>query len=182
MASDVIWLPIAGTSAPYEVSSVGEVRSLSRVIERTSQGKTFNQRMPGKTLRLQKNPNGYLYVPLYYNKLRPKLCTVHRLVAETFLGPFPGMHVNHKDGDKLNNRFDNLEWVTQKDNNRHSVHVLGNSRGVSNGHAKLEESDVREIRTLIQGGLTDAEIASNFPVSRGLIYHIRVGNAWKHLM
>lgn len=55
-----------------------------------------------------------------------KTFSIHRLVAEHFCdGYFDGAVVNHKDGDNRNNRFDNLEWVTQKDNIHHSYETSG---------------------------------------------------------
>ena len=69
-------------------------------------------------------PNGYLFVTLYKDKI-PYRKTIHRLVAEAYIpNPENKPQVNHKDGDKKNNKVENLEWVTQSENELHKYHVL----------------------------------------------------------
>lgn len=70
--------------------------------------------------------NGYLSVTLYKEPQVPIRRYVHRLVAEAFIpNPENKPQVNHIDGDKTNNRVENLEWVTQNENQRHRFRVLG---------------------------------------------------------
>ena len=97
--------------------------------------------------KLQPDKNGYLNVVLYAlgkrgskrGVVRPKLyknMKVHRLVAATFLPNAEGLPViNHKDGDKSNNRLDNLEWCTQAYNNRHARET-GLYHNFGDGHYK----------------------------------------------
>ena len=72
---------------------------------------------PGRLRKLQLNPtNGYLQVSLYYNGQESR-CWVHRLIAVAFLGPCPdGFQVNHKNGNRTDNRIENLEYVTPQEN------------------------------------------------------------------
>jgi hypothetical protein len=74
----------------------------------------------GKVLRGGRNSKGYLTVSLYdgSSPKRPKSFLVHRLIAEAFLGP-SDLQINHKDGNKQNNRIENLEWVTVQQNVDH---------------------------------------------------------------
>ena len=103
------WKPISGYEGLYEVSNLGNVRSLKRA------------NTNGRVLKQGWRPNGYLIVSLSKNN-RQKTKLTHRLVAEAFI-PNPNRlsEVNHKDGNKENNCVDNLEWVTRMDNVKHSI-------------------------------------------------------------
>ena len=99
------WISIPGYEKQYEISNYGRIRSF----------KILN---PGKT------PLGYEHI-----NLKGKWYYIHRLVAEAFVDNYNNYPVvNHIDGNKSNNKFDNLEWITQKDNIKHSIEVLGKRR------------------------------------------------------
>lgn len=105
-----IWKPLKNYEGRYEVSNLGNIRSL-------------NYHLTGKIqlLKQQKNKDGYLYVavPKEYNKRRQIL--IHRAVAMAFIeNPLNKPEVNHKDGNKQNNNSNNLEWVTMQENQRHA--------------------------------------------------------------
>ena len=93
-------------------------------------------------------PNGYEYVHLCNGKAKTKLLRVHRLVAEAFIpNPNDLPQVNHKDGNKLNNSVENLEWCTNLENMRHSIETgLRAVKGENNPSAKLTAKDVENIR------------------------------------
>lgn len=108
------WKAVKGYEGFYEVSDLGQVRSVPRL------------RAKGDVLKQCTNPhNGYCYVSLCAHNLR-KSVRVHRLVMEAFnpTDKKPGYDkehtINHIDGDKTNNRLDNLEWCSQSENQRHA--------------------------------------------------------------
>lgn len=112
------WLPIVGFEGHYEVSSHGRVKSIDKQpTDRVYTGKVLIPSLDKQT--------GYLGVRLCLNGRRHSR-RVHRLVAEAFIDEADGkLHVNHIDGDKLNNSAENLEWVTPYENIRHAIDVIG---------------------------------------------------------
>lgn len=157
------WREIPGYEGLYEVSDIGNVRSICRVVHyangstRTIQGKVLTKNLS----------NGYHAVTLSRNNSQ-KIFLVHRLVALLFLGsPKSNEVVNHKDGNKTNNAAINLEWCTQKENVRHAITHLGVNY---NNHPKrVIRSDGR-----VFSSIKDAAKSSN--TSRGNIWHQINGN------
>ena len=117
-----IWKDIEGYKGIYQVSNLGRVRSLDRYITKahpkTGTPKQYFQR--GRIVVTHPLCNEYINVMLKKDgKIKNHL--VHRLVAKAFVpGYFDGADVNHKDFNRQNNRVDNLEWVTRRDNLKYS--------------------------------------------------------------
>lgn len=128
----------------YQVSSSGHVRSLDRQVT-DSLGRT--RKYLGKVLNPSKDENGYLLVGISKDG-HSKRVFVHRLVAETFIeNPDDKPTVNHIDGNKENNKVDNLEWATYKENRDHAVRTgLLNLDKVRN-HARSFSKPVKCIDT-----------------------------------
>lgn len=100
-----IWKPVIGYEGLYEVSNIGRVRKVNKT----------------RLRKLQITKKGYYCVALCKNG-KKKLFTVHRLVVMAFIGAIPkGMVVNHINENKLDNRVENLEIVTQKQNLSHGT-------------------------------------------------------------
>lgn len=172
-----IWKPCPGFETHYEVSNMGRVRRVKSA--RGSRGNIILKPMP---LR-----QGYLSVQLGDDGISGKprrRRNIHRLVAIAFLGPQPeGHEVNHKDGNKKNNREENLEWATRSENIRHALRIgLSKiSRGEdANGH-KLTESKVKEIRKLLASGESQLIIAKRFGVGGTTICNIHLRKTWSHI-
>ena len=110
-------------------------------------------------------------------KWRP---SIHRLVALSYLSnPHNKENVNHIDGNKLNNKVTNLEWVTRKENVRHAWDTgLVNTKGEGNGRSKLKSRHVEAIR-LIKDILPASEIAELFGVGKTAISDIINNRTWK---
>jgi hypothetical protein len=115
-----IWKDIPNYKGLYQASSLGRIKSLARTVN-SSHGSTqfINERIRKYVF----TPLGYYRILLLKCKVR-KIYFVHRLVAITFIeNPDNKPQINHKDGNKLNNNVDNLEWCTQKEN---SIHAWSN--------------------------------------------------------
>lgn len=107
---------------------------------------------------------------------------VHRLVLEAFVGPCPpGMECCHNDGDPSNNALANLRWDTSASNNADKIRHGTWPSGIRNGHSKLQEDDIRAVRSLSRGGMTNKEIAERFGVTQTMIRSIVTGKNWKHV-
>lgn len=104
-----MWKEIPWTNGAYSASSDGFIKSNDRL------GKD-GRRLKGVILKPWLGNHGYLTVSIMVDGKNYR-CLVHRLVAEVFLGEAPfNTEVDHKDGNKLNNAINNLEWVTRKEN------------------------------------------------------------------
>lgn len=126
-----VWKDIAGYEGMYQVSNLGNVRSLDRVVEVKNQTSRF---VKGKEKRQTVGNHGYCVVYLYKdNKLQTE--TVHRLVAEAFLAnPKNKETVNHIDGNKKNNCVENLEWSSYTENNAHArLQGLNKTENIAKG-------------------------------------------------
>lgn len=132
----------------------------------------------GRFLSQSPNSKGYLRV-----SLGRKTFLVHRLVAFLYIDLYPKEYqVNHKDGNKENNHYRNLEWAGDSEQQIHARDLgLNKQRGETSKQAKLTESDVREIRRLVAAGQTQISIAEKFGVSRQSISAIKTRRNWRHL-
>lgn len=138
----MIFRDVVGYEAFYEVSDEGGVKSKDRITLRDNRHGKQLTKIKGRSMRLGER-NGYKYVNLCINDQRKKVY-VHRLVAQAFIpNPNNKTQVNHKDGNKINNCVNNLEWCTPAENMKHahSIGLMNPPKGVDHWitRKKLEE-------------------------------------------
>lgn len=151
----------------------------------TKKGTVYNTET-GKPLKLKIDKKGYYKVTISHKNIK-KDKRVHVLVAQGFVkNPDPEKYtiVNHKDGDKLNPCYKNLEWTDHSGNMKHAVeHGLINfARGEKSGRAILTDKQVHEICKIMENGsMTQREISQMYDVNEQVIHEIKLGNNWIHI-
>lgn len=129
--------------------------------------------------------NGYIVNSLYGKNGYRKDYKRHVLMAKIFLDKPKNFQtqINHKNGNKLDNRADNLEWVTSKQNIQHAwANNLAQTRkGSKSNFSKLNEEQVLEISKLLEQKVPGKEIAEKFNVDKRTISAIKCRHNWKHL-
>lgn len=172
-----IWKPITRVPGQYEVSTLGRVRP----------SPAKRSRRFVEVRRSQLNCDGYPVIGFFVGGKNVPFF-VHRLVIEAFIGLVPeGMEINHKDGNKQNNRLDNLEIVSHLANVRHAVESGLLPQGERHYKTTLTADQVREIREIhavggrYEGGPTFASTARRFGVTESSIVRIVRRRTWKHL-
>jgi hypothetical protein len=172
------WREVAGGF--YEVSDTGLVR-------RKKPSSRPGMSRPGRLCKRHPDNDGYWVVYFSCDGVFTKHF-VHKLVAEAFLGPCPpGKEVNHKDTNKANPHWKNLEYLTKSQNALHAVahglwpmHNLPVKRGSDHGMSKLTENDVRRIRR-IGHRLAQNEIGRRFGVCGATIGQVLDSKTWRHV-
>lgn len=177
-----IWRDIKGYEGLYQVSNLGRVKSLERLVK----GRYNNlQRCPEKIKQPSERRNkdskqGYLALQLYKDN-KAQNCYIHRLVAEAFIPNPQGKEtVNHINGDKHDNRAINLEWCTYTENNKHAyITGLNDKKHRRNRKGSMPvaqyDKDMRLIK--IYPSLREAERQTNID-ARCISLGIKKG--WKY--
>ena len=153
----------------YEVSDQGQVRN--------------KETQHVKSLRYSNK--GYARVTLYPSG---KTYSVHRLVMDTFVENQDNLpSVNHKDGNKKNNKLENLEWCTPKQNTRHAIDVIKTMQvadwsGIKNPEHKLDYGLVYSIKFGLLGKLSNCRLEQMLGVQEETIRRIKVNELWKHVV
>lgn len=167
------WKPVVGFEPFYEVSNQGRVRAVF---------KSSNFHKVGRIIKPWKLKNGYLQVHLMPPKSPKNRRCIHTLVLEAFVGKrSAGLQARHLDGNPSHNHVSNLAWGTAKENAK-DRDIHGNTmRGERNGHSRLTNQAVFEIRKLLSDGFSCPTIAAIFGVDRTLPWQILKGKIWKHI-
>lgn len=131
------------------------------------------------------NSKGYKRVQIFYFDPTKKVTeAVHRLVAKAFIpNPDDKPQVNHINGDKLDNRAENLEWVTNEENAEHAALNLTrpSSKGEKRFGSKLKEGDMFNIKKLLARGKKASDIAKMYNVAPTTITEFKNGRSWRYL-
>lgn len=172
------WRPVVGFEGFYEVSSLGRVKSVQRVITRSNGAKQTVRERIRKLMAAKRG--GYAVVTI--NKPGVKvLATVHRLVLEAFIGARPdGMECCHLDGDPMNSRLDNLRWGTPKSNGQDRIRHGTQTTCADHPCARMTRNDVVQARDLRRSGRwTVQQLADRFGVHNSTMSAALSGRTWR---
>ena len=166
-----LWKNVVECNGLYRVSNFGRVKSVENKLKRNNKGE--------KLINIEVSKFGYARV-----SMKKKKYSLHRIVAKAFiLNPYNKPEVNHLNGNKLDNRAVNLEWVTKSENMIHAINVLGKkspTEGVIGFANKIGKAVSIEINgeTKLFGSTRQASIELNIPHST-LRYYLRGGKRSK---
>lgn len=175
-----MWKPIKGYENYYEVSSHGLIRTITRFISNSGKNGMWYK---SRVLKFNIDKDGYHTVALQ-KEGKVKRFKVHRLVLSTFSNYEDELQVNHIDGNKSNNRLDNLEWATSSQNIKHAFNIgLKTQVGSKNNCSKLTEKQVIQICDFLKyTTFTNKQIADMFDIeSDETIRRIRKRLSWTHV-
>lgn len=166
-----LWRPVVGFEDRYDVSDQGDVRSLNRI-------------HPSRFMKIMAahpNNRGYLYVTLF-DGIKGHNLAVHRLVLDAFVGPCPEGHQGaHNNGDRTDNRAENLRWASAKENIADRTAHGRTVRGTDQHAAKLDDGTVRTIKRMHVAGFSAYETARLACVNVSTVRAIWSGEAWRHV-
>jgi len=176
------WKDIKGYEGFYQISNFGRSKRLYKhTIAKNGVNMTFQEKILSNN-GLDKD--GYVLRVLTKDK-KARTFKSHRLVAQAFIpNPDNLPEVNHINGIKNDNRVDNLEWSSSRNNQLHSIYILKNKvlKGEEIGNSKLTKDLVLEMRELKKNTkITYTEMSEMYGVNRATIHLAVTGKNWKHI-
>lgn len=171
----IIWKDHPRYPGEYQVSSSGEVRSLTRMVPTSYGAERVNV---GRVMSQSSDKVGRRGVNLLGQNER-----VHRLVLEAFVGPCPaGMECRHLNGNCADNRVENLAWGTHAENCADMIRHGTSTKGERSASAKLNTWAVLWIKKITKHGFAEQKyLAEIFGVSDATISMIKTGAVWSHV-
>ena len=169
-----IWKSVVGFEGIYEVSNLGQVRSLDRIDD-------GGAHRFGILKKATLSDKGYMRVTLTKGGVQ-RHHSVHTLVLNAFTGSKPiGTEAAHDNGIRNDNRDSNLFWKTptanNKDRRRHGTLPMGETHP----GAKISEVTARLIKARLIGEPLSRDVAAEFHISKHIVDAIRSGRSWTHL-
>jgi hypothetical protein len=172
------WLDVVGYEGIYQVSDLGNVRSVARYTTNRITGvRYWRKAKPRKT---ELGRNGYVRV-IFRREGTTKNKSVHRLVAEAFIGT-DDRDVCHNNGQRHDNRLTNLRYGTHLENMADRTKHGNTLIGTKHWKAILNDDQIVEIRKRLQRGDFQREIAADYGVQRSAISSISTGANWSHII
>lgn len=180
-----VWKPVVDYESLYEISNHGRVKSLHRYVR----GKFVDTlRIEKGRIRIPKlNKFGYYTIALN-RKGTHKWVMVHRLVLEAFsINPENKPHVNHINSIRTDNRLENLEWCTPKENMAHCKKIGRTSVWYKRGdekhpNGKLDEYKVRDIRRMYyEEKMGQIDIAKQLNVNKNAVSAVITWRTWFYI-
>ena len=168
-----VWKDIPGYEGYYQASNLGKIRSLDHTtIVNCKDGSVRIRPIKGKVIKPAKRNNyGHIGVSLVVEG-KQKTMDVHTLIMITFVGPRPeGMVIRHLNDNPLDNRLDNLTYGTPQQN---IVDAYNNGSKIR----KFNNSDVLEIRELLNSGMRNIDVAWLYGVDVSTISDIKCGRSF----
>jgi len=178
---NIIWKPVKSFEGYYEVSNTGLIKSLYRKDYYIRNGKKTYFTRKEQLLSQSPGIDGYINVVLQKKKKR-YYYKIHQLILNTFSKDKKKTQINHKDGCKINNHINNLEYTTPKENMEHAIKngLIKNAKGEQ--LSNLKNKDILDIRNLYNNQtLTQRKIAKKYNVSNNCIWHIVHNHTWRHI-
>lgn len=178
--AEEIWRDVTGYAGFYEVSSLGRIRSVARMVHVSAvRGRAYERPIRERILRATIS-HGYPSVTLWKDHML-RVERIHCLVLEAFVGPRPdGFYGCHRDDVRTNNVLENLYWGSPAENSANKIALGNQPRGSRIPWSRLNERDVAEIRGL-SGKMTQAEIGRRYGVQQARVSRIVNGECWKHV-
>ncbi len=159
-----IWKDVPGYEGIYQVSNLGNVKSLNHFINNKHNSKSLKK---GRILKKFISKKGYLTTSLSKN-IKRYSPGIHRIVALAFIpNPEKKPQVNHINGIKTDNRVENLEWSTNKENQIHAVKngLCNPNFGEKHHMSKLTNEQVLEARKLHYDGVSNKFLSKKYNIT-----------------
>ena len=170
------WKPVVGYESTYEVSNLGRIRSLARIVIGRNGAKRF---WPECYLRQQRQTSGHLSVRL--SKDSVKNCQrVHCLVMYAFIGLRPNkFEIRHLDGNPANNALSNLAYGTSSEN-KLDAYIHGSRPVGEKSHFAKLTGELHRLLMAAKGHVSSYEASIVYPVSDSHIRSLWRGEGWRH--